>query len=118
MSKNIPIGLRLRDERERLGYNQTNFAEHAGITRKTLFGYETGARSPDAASLAAWEELGLDVLYVVTGVSQNLRTKREKISSEKKELIEAFEGMTPKQQKVLLELGKVLVQPEPNKSAG
>lgn len=58
---------RIKLERERLGYNQTAFAEIAGATRKTLFNWETGVGSPNADALAAWSALGLDVLYVVTG---------------------------------------------------
>ncbi|MDS9954812.1 helix-turn-helix domain-containing protein [Pseudomonas aeruginosa] len=42
MGKNLPIGERLSDERKRLGYNQSDFSALAGITRKTLFGYESG----------------------------------------------------------------------------
>ena len=60
-------GERLKEERERLGFNQADFAALAGATRKTLFNWESGAASPNAAALAAWAEAGLDVLYVVTG---------------------------------------------------
>lgn len=67
MGEYLPIGERLREQRESLGMNQTDFAGAAGVSRKTLFGYETGERAPDASALAAWEKLGLDVLYVVTG---------------------------------------------------
>lgn len=72
MGKNIPIGERLSDERKRLGYNQSDFSALAGITRKTLFGYESGERAPDALALAAWAKSGLDVLYVVTGQRQGV----------------------------------------------
>ena len=60
-------GERIREERERLGFNQADFAALAGATRKTLFNWESGAASPNAAALAAWADAGLDVLYVVTG---------------------------------------------------
>lgn len=60
-------GDRIKEERERLGFNQADFAALAGATRKTLFNWESGAASPNAAALAAWAEAGLDVLYVVTG---------------------------------------------------
>ena len=60
-------GERLKEERERLGFNQADFAALAGATRKTLFNWESGAASPNAAALAAWAEAELDVLYVVTG---------------------------------------------------
>ncbi len=63
----LPIGERLAEERKRLGYNQTDFAALVGITRKTLFGYESGERAPDAVALATWASNGLDVMYVVTG---------------------------------------------------
>ena len=72
MGKNLPIGERLSDERKRLGYNQSDFSAMAGITRKTLFGYESGERAPDALALAAWAKSGLDVLYVVTGQRQGV----------------------------------------------
>ncbi|MDF5991259.1 hypothetical protein P4119_17440 [Pseudomonas aeruginosa] len=48
------------------------FSALAGITRKTLFGYESGERAPDALALAAWAKSGLDVLYVVTGQRQGV----------------------------------------------
>lgn len=61
------MGERIKKERERLGFNQTDFAALAESTRKTLFNWESGAASPSAAVLAAWHAYGLDVLYVVTG---------------------------------------------------
>ena len=60
-------GERIREERERLGYSQADFAALASATRKTLFNWETGDALPNAGVLAAWAKSGLDVLYVVTG---------------------------------------------------
>ena len=61
------IGDRLREERERLGMNQSDFAEAAGTTRKSQFNYETNERRPDAEYLAAAAVKGADVQYIVTG---------------------------------------------------
>lgn len=61
------MGERIREERERLGFNQSEFAELVSSTRKTLFNWESGAAAPNANALATWAEHGLDVLYVVTG---------------------------------------------------
>lgn len=63
----MQMGERIREERERLGLNQTDFAALAGATRKALFNWESDAASPNAAALAVWADAGLDVLYVVTG---------------------------------------------------
>jgi len=67
MSTNVEIGIRLKLERERLGFSQGDFAEVGGIQRTTLFNYEKGIRSPDAAFLSCIADKGADVLYVVTG---------------------------------------------------
>ncbi len=61
------MGERIKEERERLGFNQSEFAELVSSTRKTLFNWESGAAAPNATALATWADHGLDVLYVVTG---------------------------------------------------
>lgn len=66
------IGSRLREERDRLGYNQTELAVIGGTQRKAQFNYETDARRPDADYLAAIASAGIDVLYVLTGSSKGV----------------------------------------------
>lgn len=61
-------GERIKEERERLGLSQAEFAALAGAHRKSQGNYESGERSPDANYLAALAAAGVDVLYVVTGV--------------------------------------------------
>lgn len=63
----VGIGDRLKEERERLGFNQTEFAAKAGVSKNSQYNYEKGERSPDATCLAAIAENGVDILYVVTG---------------------------------------------------
>lgn len=62
------IGIRLREERERLGLSQAAMGEIAGIRKQTQLKYEKGDSSPDATYLAALSKFGLDVLYVILGV--------------------------------------------------
>lgn len=62
--------VRLKEERERLGFSQIEFAESAGTTRKTLFNWENGTGGPTPEVLATWAALGVDVQYVVTGQRQ------------------------------------------------
>ncbi|SFU85657.1 Helix-turn-helix domain-containing protein [Paenacidovorax caeni] len=63
----MPIGERLREERERLGLSQPKFAELAGTTKQTLFSWESGRTAPDGFQMAAFSAAGVDVLYVLTG---------------------------------------------------
>ncbi|WP_414705744.1 helix-turn-helix domain-containing protein [Pseudomonas sp.] len=67
------IGDRLRKERERLGLNQTAFAEAGGVQKRAQINYEKDERHPDAGYLAAIAVAGVDVLYVLTGQQSNLR---------------------------------------------
>jgi transcriptional regulator with XRE-family HTH domain len=61
------IGSRLQEERKRIGLNQDDFAQRIGVAKRTLAGYESGTGEVGAAALAMASELGVDVLYVVTG---------------------------------------------------
>lgn len=61
------IGSRLREERQRLGMNQTAFADAAGMHRNTQVRYERGQRVPDTAFLTAIEQIGVDTAYLLTG---------------------------------------------------
>lgn len=68
MSNFVDIGNRLKEERERMGLSQTDFAAIGKSGRKSQFNYETGDRVPDGAYLSAIAAAGADVLYILTGV--------------------------------------------------
>ncbi|WP_256324280.1 XRE family transcriptional regulator [Pseudomonas sp. 06C 126] len=63
----LGVGERLREERERLGKNQTDFGVSAGVSRGTQKAYELETSSPDVRYLSGLQELGVDVHYVLTG---------------------------------------------------
>ncbi|NNA66231.1 helix-turn-helix domain-containing protein [Pseudomonas gessardii] len=65
----MTVGERLKEERQRIGVSQTVLAEKCGVTKNTQLAYEKGERSPDTTYLASAASLGLDILYVVTGVA-------------------------------------------------
>lgn len=63
----LGVGERLREERERLGKNQTDFGVSAGVSRGTQKAYELESSSPDIRYLSGLQALGVDVHYVLTG---------------------------------------------------
>lgn len=65
---NVDIGRRLREERERLAETQADFAARVQCDRKSQVNYEAGTRAPSADYLARAADIGVDVLYVITGV--------------------------------------------------
>ncbi|KWI64102.1 XRE family transcriptional regulator [Burkholderia stagnalis] len=58
---------RLREERQRLGLNQTDFAASGGVKRDAQQNYESGSRRPDSSYLEAIAALGVDVAYLLKG---------------------------------------------------
>lgn len=64
------VGERLREERERLGQNQTDFGQAAGVSRGTQKAYELESSSPDLRYLSGLQSLGVDVSYVLTGLRE------------------------------------------------
>jgi len=63
----LSIGVRLREERTRIGLVQADAAKAAGVGFSTYQGYERGERFPDAETLQRLSMQGFDVLYIVTG---------------------------------------------------
>jgi transcriptional regulator with XRE-family HTH domain len=62
-----PIGERLRSERTRLGLSQGDFSEKCGIHKNSLRLYEQGERSPTLVLLLVFQDVGVDISYVLTG---------------------------------------------------
>ncbi|WP_312272367.1 helix-turn-helix transcriptional regulator [Pseudomonas sp.] len=86
------LGDRLRKERERLKLSQDEMGQVGGVNRNTQGKYEKGDRNPDSAYLSALANVGVDVLYVLTG--QRLSTSETSLSSEEVELLNSYRGMT------------------------
>ena len=96
------IGDRLKEERERLGFSQTEFSAVAGASKNSQYNYEKGERSPDANYLAAVADKGVDILYVVTG--ERKPKAADSISVEALEFIGVFEQVGDADRQVLLRM--------------
>ncbi|MFN9585501.1 MAG: helix-turn-helix domain-containing protein [Pseudomonadaceae bacterium] len=79
------IGERLREERDRLGFNQTAFGAIGGVQKQAQLKYEKGERMPDAAYLEAVAKVGADVQYVITG-----QRSAAALSTDEEELLVRF----------------------------
>lgn len=63
----MSLGARIKEERQRLGLNQTHFAALAGASRRAIVNWEGDGASPPVAALTAWIDAGADPLYILTG---------------------------------------------------
>lgn len=66
---------RLKEERKRIGYTQSELAVAAGITPKSQGVYESGKVSPSSEYLEKIFEQGIDVQYVITGIRSDVALK-------------------------------------------
>lgn len=62
------MGLRLREERNRLKLSQRALGTRGGVETNAQGNYESGARFPKADYLLGIAEAGVDIHYVLTGV--------------------------------------------------
>lgn len=77
---------RLREERQRLGFNQDQFAVIGGVKRGAQINYESGERSPDGNYFVAIAAAGADINYILTGQRAG-EISNEYISKEGAELV-------------------------------
>lgn len=61
------FGARLKEERKRIGGTQAEFGPRLGVSGQVQSRYERGDNHPDANYWAAADDIGVDVLYVLTG---------------------------------------------------
>lgn len=74
----VQFGVRLKDERERMGRSQHAFGEMGGVGKLAQLNYEKGARMPSVDYLRRIGERGVDVAYLLTGE----RAKSEDIDTD------------------------------------
>lgn len=82
------IGLRLKEERERLSYSQVDFAAAGGASKRSQIDWEQGKLVPNAEFLALVAGLGVDVQYVLTGVASTAT-----LTSDEQELVVGYRAL-------------------------
>lgn len=125
---------RLREERKRLGLNQTDFSAFAGVTTETQSNYERGSRKPDSDYLQAIAVRGVDVGYLLTGVRTSVQsghatgdestaaTKKEAVmravSREEAALLDNYEAADERGRAAARSVLDALAQPQPKRANG
>ena len=84
----LSLGVRLREERERLGFSQTSFAELGGVSLRTEQDWERGVSAPKSDFLAVAADHGIDVLYVITG--QRTPVAATSLTNDEKALVDNY----------------------------
>lgn len=86
------IGERLREERDRLAINQTDFGVAAGVSRGTQKAYELESSAPDTRYLCALQGMGVDVHFVLTGAKSQVEASS--ISADEAEIVGWYRALS------------------------
>lgn len=108
---------RLKEERDRLGLNQTQLAESIDIGRNTVVNWERGASSPSAQQLAVMSAHGFDAMYIVTGERQG---ERQGLDPMRRAVLDSFNRCSPEKQIEAVQYMALLaagVAPSPSSTA-
>ncbi|WP_434695678.1 transcriptional regulator [Pseudomonas aeruginosa] len=102
------IGNRLREERLRLEMSQDAFSQHCGVTKNTQVSYGgRGAQpSPDSTYLLKAIEIGVDVLYVVTG--RHVPAAVKALTQEQLDILNYMSGMSEQNRADLVRVGRAM----------
>jgi transcriptional regulator with XRE-family HTH domain len=78
MGKDIRLfGKRLRSERNRLKLSQTQVAIAGGVSKTTQVAYEADTHVPDLTYLTRVEDVGLDKIFLITGITTSAFVEKE-----------------------------------------
>lgn len=105
------IGLRLKSERLRLQVNQSTFALSGGVQTNTQGKYERGQRIPNLEYLARLAQVGVDVLYVITGIRSVAQNTA--INAEEQHFILKLSQLPQNEQLLVTELINALTKRRP-----
>lgn len=84
----MSVGIRLKEERKRLGLTQEAMGLACGVTKRAQNLFEQGAHLPGGAYFVAVDELGMDVTYVLVG-------RRDCLAEGDADLLDAWRAASP-----------------------
>jgi transcriptional regulator with XRE-family HTH domain len=103
---------RLREERQRLGLNQTEFAEIAGVQKRAQVNYEAGERAPDTNYMTAIAAAGADVLYILTGERSQPVAPTAELPPRVRALVANYEATDDAGKKIIEGTASLAAQPK------
>lgn len=104
------LGNRLKEERKRLGLNQTEMAEHGGVQITAQANYEKDVRRPDADYLFGINKIGADILYIITG--KRTPIQMSSLSIEETSLVDYYRNAAAEGRKALEATGAAVAKPK------
>ena len=93
--------------------NQTELANVGGVQKQAQFTYEKGLRYPDASYLAGIAEVGVDVLYLLTGRTSDPATLV--LSGDEERLLVGYRELKLREKRGVLALVGAIIGTSPER---
>lgn len=108
MDLKVTMGMRIQEERKRLGYSQEEFSLLMGVSRRTQVSYETRDKNAGLVYLSKAQTKGLDIYYIITGKA--VTVKEEQTSECETNLLEAFRSLDQEEKDSLMTIANLLAR--------
>lgn len=102
------MGMRLQEERKRLGYSQEYFSLLMGVSRRTQVSYESRDKNSGLIYLSKAQAKGLDIYYVISG--NTITFEEEKLSESETNLLTAFRNLNQQEKYSLVGIANLLAR--------
>lgn len=91
MDKKVSMGMRLQEERKRLGYNQEDFSQLMGVSRRTQVSYESRDMNAGLLYLSKAQAEGVDVCYVISG--KTIKANQQQLTESEANLLKIYRSL-------------------------
>lgn len=113
-------GERLREERDRLELTQQEMADAAGVRREMWSKYERGVAVPGGDVFDALARMGIDLMYVLTGmrVSEAQKPIETPLSPREQTLLKNYRGADDEGRRAVETTASALAHKDRGKTKG
>lgn len=108
MNINLTMGMRLQDERKRLGYSQEDFSLLMGVSRRTQVSYETRDKNAGLIYLSKAQAKGLDIYYIISGNA--ITAEEQQLSESEADLLKAYRNLDQQEKDSLMTIAHLLAK--------
>ncbi|MNC17449.1 hypothetical protein D3C75_653290 [compost metagenome] len=102
------MGMRLQEERKRLGYSQEEFSLLMGVSRRTQVSYETREKNAGLIYLSKAQTKGLDIYYIISGNA--IITDAQQLSESEANLLIAYRNLNQQEKDSLVIIANLLAK--------
>ncbi|WLG92445.1 helix-turn-helix domain-containing protein [Pseudomonas cucumis] len=108
MNINLTMGMRLQEERKRLGYSQEGFSLLMGASRRTQVSYETRDKNAGLLYLSKAQAKGLDIYYIISGNA--ITAEQQLLSETEANLLKIYRNLDRQEKESLMIIAQSLAK--------